>query len=116
MIRGIRGAVTVTENLAADILETTRGLLEQMVCENQVETEMIAAVHFSATPDLNAAFPAQAAREMGWLTVPLFCCVEIDVPGSLPRCIRVLMLVNTTRRQDLVKHVYLGETYRLREL
>lgn len=115
MIRGIRGAVSVERNTAEEILSATGNLLRQMVEENSVVLTDIAAVHFSATPDLNGAFPARAAREMGWNEVPLFCCVEIDVPGSLSRCIRVLMLVNTDLQQDRVRHIYLGECRSLRD-
>jgi chorismate mutase len=114
MVRGIRGAVAAEANTAESILEATRQLLEQMTVENEVVLTDIAAVHFSATPDLNAAFPARAARQLGWNHVPLFGHLEMDVPGALARCIRVLMLVNTTRAQDQVNHIYLGETRRLR--
>ena len=116
MVRGIRGAITVEHNTAEDILAAAGQLLERIVAENDVDLSAVAAVHFSATPDLNRAFPARAARMMGWLDVPLFCHVEMDVPGSLPRCIRILMLVNTDKPQDRIRHVYLGETRRLREL
>ena len=116
MVRGIRGATTVQENSAEQILEATRQLLEEMVNTNQIRLSDIAAVHFSLTPDLNSAFPALAARKMGWHKVPLFCHAEIAVPGALPRCIRVLMLVNTTKTQDEIKHIYLKESYRLRDM
>lgn len=114
MVRGIRGATDVSGNNAELILSATRLLLEQMTDENSVNIEDIAAVHFSSTPDLNSAFPAKAARLMGWDNVPLFGSAEIDVPDSLPRCIRILMLVNTDKPQDSIKHVYLGSTCRLR--
>ena len=115
MVRGIRGAVTAAVNSKEAILEATGTLLMEMIAQNQVNLTEIAAAHFSATPDLNAAFPAKAARDLGWATVPLFCCVEIDVPGSLARCIRVLLLADTRLKQEEIKHVYLGETSRLRE-
>jgi len=116
MVRGIRGAVTVDANTAEEILSATREILQQMAIENQIDTVDIAAIHFSATPDLNAAFPARAARLLGWEEVPLFGHLEMEVHGAPPRCIRVLMLVNTERNQDQMKHIYLGETRRLREL
>jgi chorismate mutase len=116
MVRGIRGAVAAEANTAEAILEATRLLLEQMTVENNVVLTDIAAVHFSATPDLNAAFPARAARQMGWDSVPLFGHLEMAVPGAVVRCIRVLMLVNTEMAQDQLTHIYLGETRRLREL
>ncbi len=114
-VRGIRGAVAAEANTAEAILSATRELLQQMISGNDVKIADIAAIHFSATPDLNAAFPARAARQLGWDTVPLFGHLEMDVPGALPRCIRVLMLVNTELPQEKIKHFYLGETRRLRE-
>ncbi len=116
VVRGIRGATVVENNDREEIVEATGELLEQMAQKNQLNTEMIAAVFFSATPDLNKAFPARAARKMGWNTVPLFCQVEIDVPESIPRCIRILILINTNLKQDQVEHVYLKGTKKLREL
>ena len=115
-VTGIRGATTAAGNIADEIHLATRELLMELVKANEIETDQIAAIFFSATPDLNSAFPAKAARDMGWLNVPLFCQVEIDVPGSVPRCIRVLILLNTELEQDQVKHVYLKETVGLREL
>jgi len=113
--RGLRGATTATDNTAEEIITATRVLLTRMVKENAIDTGDIAAVFFSATPDLNSAFPARAAREMGWVDVPLFCMVEIDVPESLQKCIRIMMLVNTTLEQDQVNHIYLKETITLRQ-
>lgn len=115
-VAGIRGATTAAGNSADEIHMATRELLMDLVVANNIETDQIAAIFFSATPDLNRAFPAKAARDMGWLTVPLFCQVEIDVPDSVPKCIRVLILANTDLEQDQVKHIYLKETERLREL
>jgi len=116
VVRGIRGAVSIEANTTDAILSATKELLMRLVTENQVETVDIAAVHFSATPDLSAAFPARAARQMGWENVPLFGHLEMDVPGAPSRCIRVLILVNTDLKQEQIKHIYLGETRRLREL
>ncbi len=113
--RGIRGATTVANNLPEEIVAATRELLERIMENNSIDTRDIAAIFFSATPDLSGAFPAKAARDMGWLDVPLFCMVEIDVPESLAKCIRIMMLVNTTWKQADIKHVYLKETIRLRE-
>lgn len=114
-VRGIRGATTAVGNNTDDICEATRELLKEMIASNQVDTENIVSVLFSATPDLNSAFPARAAREIGWTKVPLFCHVEIDVPGAPQRCIRVLILVNTSLEQDQVKHIYLKDTVKLRD-
>ena len=115
VVRGIRGAITVAENSAAEILQATRELLIKMAKANQIKPEQIAGIIFSATPDLYAAVPAAAARELGWTYVPLFDTVEIAVPGALPRCIRVLMLVNTELGQAAVKHIYLREARSLRQ-
>ena len=116
LVRGIRGATTAGSNQAAEIHKATGELLEEIVKRNRVKPEMIAAVFFSATPDLNSAFPAKAARQMGWSTVPLFCQVEIDVPEAISRCIRVLILINTDLDQNEIEHVYLKNTKKLREL
>jgi chorismate mutase len=114
MIRGVRGATTVAENTARDIGEATRALLEEMVAANGIRPEEVAAAYFTVTPDLDAAFPATAARALGWQYVPLLDACEIPVPGSLPRCVRVLVLWNTDRAQEEIVHVYQGEATRLR--
>lgn len=113
-IRGIRGAVTAESNSERAILEATRLLLTEMVRANQLEPDAVAAIFFTVTPDLNAAFPAEAAREMGWDAVALLSGVEIAVPGALARCIRILLLWNTPRTQDEVVHIYLDEAQSLR--
>lgn len=106
--RGIRGATTVLRNDGSEILEATRELLGQIVRENGIDTEDIAAAFFTVTADLNAEFPATAAREfMGWTHVPMLCGNEIDVPGRLGKCIRVMVIVNTDKAQKNLKHVYL---------
>jgi chorismate mutase len=112
--RGIRGATTVEENTAPSILAATRELLEWMVALNDLRVEDIASVIFSATPDLNAAYPARAARQMGWHDTALFCCQEIPVPDGLPRCIRVLIHWNSTKRPEEIEHVYLKRAATLR--
>ncbi|MDQ7849608.1 MAG: chorismate mutase [Armatimonadota bacterium] len=113
-VRGIRGATTAGENTAEAILSATRELLLEMVRQNGVELDEIAAVVFTCTDDLNAAFPAEASRALGWTSVPLLTAREVDVPGGLPRCIRVLILWNTPRSQEEVAHVYLREAEALR--
>ena len=105
--RGIRGATTAEENSALAILDATRQLLIRMVAANRVDSVDVASAIFTVTPDLTAAFPARAAREMGWRHVPLLDAQEVAVPGSLPRCIRVLVLCNTDRSQEEIRHVYL---------
>ena len=113
-VRGIRGASNVAENSASEIIIATKELLMEMAKANHVNLEDIASIFFTLTPDLNAAFPAAAARELGWTDVPLFCAVEVDVPGALAFCIRVLMHVNTELGQPEVKHIYLREARSLR--
>jgi len=115
MLRGIRGAITVENNNADEIKAVTRKLLEEMAKANSVKAEDIASIIFSVTRDLDAVFPAEAAREIGWKYVPLLCTYEISVPGSLAKCIRVLIQVNTDKTQKEIKHLYLAEAKKLRE-
>src|SRR5215831_1370696 len=112
--RGIRGATTVADDSSASILEGTRELLSRMISANQVAPEEAAAIFFTATPDLRATFPARAARELGWVNVPLMCSQEIPVADAPARCIRVLVLVNTSKRPDEIVHVYLRGAAALR--
>jgi len=112
--RGIRGATSVEANSAEAILAATRELLERIVAANDLRVEDLVSVIFTVTPDLDAAYPARAAREIGWVSTPLLCVQEMAVAGSLPRCIRVLVLWNTDRRPNQVQHVYLGEARALR--
>ena len=105
--RGIRGATTVEANTAEAILDATGELLAAMAEANGLAAEDIASVVFTVTADLDAAFPAQAARQLGWHQVPLLDALEIPVPGSLPRCVRVLLHWNTSRSQAEIRHVYL---------
>ena len=114
MVRGIRGATSVTENTREAILEATAELLDAVVEANDIDREHVASAFFTTTPDLNAEFPAVAARAAGWTNVPLLCGHEMNVPGSLPRCLRLLMHVNTDRSLEEIKHVYLREAVRLR--
>ena len=112
--RGIRGATSVDINAAVAIITATRELLERIVAANDLLVEDVISVIFTATPDLDAAYPARAAREMGWMNTPLLCMQEMVVVGSLPRCIRVLVLWNTDLSPDQVQHVYLGRARALR--
>lgn len=112
--QGIRGAICVDLNNEQKILEATRELLEHIVAANDLSAEDIASVIFTATSDLDAAYPARAAREMGWLNTPLLCTQEMDVMDSVSRCIRVLILWNTDRGPGQIRHVYLGEARKLR--
>ncbi len=112
--RGIRGATTVEEDSAPAILEATRQLLVRLLEANSVDVADIASAIFTVTPDLRAAFPAQAARELGWQHVALLDAQEIPVPGSLPRCIRVLAHWNTATPQQEIRHIYLDGAVSLR--
>ncbi len=113
--RGVRGAVTVEANSEKAIVDATYELLQRMIKANEIDADDIAGVMFTVTPDLNAAFPAEASRRLpGWTNVPLMCAQEVPVPGALPRCVRVLMLVNTTKTAAEVQHIYLRDAERLR--
>ena len=105
--RGVRGATFIEEDTPEAILAGTRELLAAVAEANGIATEDIASAFFTSTADLRSAFPARAARELGWTDVPLLGACEVDVPGGPPRCIRVLLHWNTSRRQDEVVHVYL---------
>lgn len=112
--RGIRGAITVERNDREEILSATRRMLALLIRRNGVEKTDIASALFSVTKDVDSEFPALAARQLGWLDVPLMCGYEIAVQGSLPLCIRVLVHWNTDVPQDQVEHIYLGGAERLR--
>jgi len=105
--RGIRGATTVERNDRDAILKGTRELLDVLVRLNGLRAEDIGYVWFTVTPDLDAEFPAFAARELGWADVPLMCGQEIPVPGALGKCIRVLLSWNTAKSQREVRHAFL---------
>ena len=112
--RGIRGATTADANTREAILAATREMLVLLIEQNRLHPDDIASAIFSTTPDLNAEFPAVAARELGWVDTALLCTHEMAVPGSLPRCIRVLIHWNTSRRADEVRHVYIRGARSLR--
>ncbi len=112
--RGIRGATTVEWNDRDEILAATTELLRLMIQENNIELADIASASFTLTDDLNAVFPAVAARQIGWIEVPLICMREIPVPNSLGKCIRALLLVNTSRSASEIQHIYLRKAVSLR--
>ena len=114
MCRGVRGATTVDANDREQILRATRQLLALMIRLNGIRREDVGSATFTVTKDLDAEFPALAARQLGWLDVPLLCSYEISVPGSLGLCIRILVQWNTDRTQEEIKHVYLRKAQRLR--
>jgi chorismate mutase len=111
--RGIRGATTVERNDREQILAATRELLEVLVRLNGLRADDVAYVWFTVTPDLDAEFPAFAAREIGWTEVPLMCGREIPVPGAISGCIRLLIAWNTAKTQREIRHAFL---HRAREL
>ncbi len=111
---GIRGATTVEANEATDILTATKELLGIMLRQNGLKVEELAGVFLTTTRDLDAVFPAQAARDLGWDLVPLLGGVEAAVKGSLERCVRVLILANTDKTQREIRHVYLRGAASLR--
>ena len=114
-VRGLRGATTANANTEEDIFEATRELLEEMVRANDLDTDDIASAYFSTTRDLDAAFPPTAARvQMGWTDVAMMCGNEMDVAGGQPRCIRVMILINTDKRAKELNHVYLRDAANLR--
>ena len=112
--RGVRGATTVQEDDREQILNATRQLLALMIRRNEIESPDVASAIFTVTPDLNAEFPALAARQLGWLDVPLLCAHELAVPHSLPMCIRILLHWNTETPQSEIQHIYLHDAKKLR--
>ncbi len=112
--RGVRGATTADANTSEAILKATRELLALMIRRNGIAAADVASAVFSTTPDLDAEFPALAARQLGWLDVALMCVHELDVPGSLRRCVRVLLHWNTDKPAGELVHVYIKEAAGLR--
>ena len=112
--RGIRGATTVEYNEREEILAATRELLELIIRQNELHSEDVASAIFTVTEDLDAEFPALAARQLGWTEVALMCAREIPVPNSLGKCIRVLLHVNTMRSSAEIQHVYIRGAVNLR--
>jgi chorismate mutase len=113
--RGLRGAITIGSDSREDILTSTTELLEEILRLNpSLKTEDIASALFTVTDDIASAYPALAARQMGWELVPMTCAREIPVVGSLPLCIRVLIHWNTDLPQSAVKHIYLRDAVKLR--
>lgn len=114
--RGIRGAITLKENTKEEIKSATVELLSKMLEENKINTEDISFAIFTLTSDLNADFPAKYAREyLNFELVPMMCYHELDVPNSLDMCLRILLNVNTTKKQNEIKHIYLKDAKKLRQ-
>ena len=112
--RGVRGATTISANEREEILSASRQLLALLIRRNGIDPKDVGSAIFTTTPDIDAEFPALAARQLGWLDVPLLCGHEMTVPGGLPLCIRVLIHWNTDKRQDEIEHVYVRDARRLR--
>ncbi|TWT79939.1 Chorismate mutase AroH [Planctomycetes bacterium CA13] len=112
--RGVRGATTVENDDREQILKATRQLLALLIRQNRIDSADIASAQFTVTEDLKAEFPALAARQLGWIEVPMICGYEISVGGSLKKCIRVMLLWNTDQPQSEIHHVYLHKAKQLR--
>ncbi|MFI7704744.1 chorismate mutase [Nonomuraea sp. NPDC049480] len=115
MVRAIRGAIQVGANDRDSIIEGTTELVSAIMERNELTTDDVISVLFTATPDLTAEFPALAARKLGFHEVPLICCTEIDVPGALPRVVRLMAHVETDRSRAEIQHVYLRGAVALRQ-
>ncbi len=114
MFRGVRGATVAKSNTREAIMEATEELIRKLIDVNGIEEDQVASVIFTSTSDLNAAFPAAAARHIGWTRVALLGAQEIDTPEGMQRCIRVLIHWNTDRTLDEIQHVYMHGTEKMR--
>lgn len=112
--RGVRGATTIEENTSAAILKGTRELLALLIRYNDMKPEDIASAIFTTTPDLNAEYPALAARQLNWMDVALICGHEMNVPDALSKCIRILIHWNTDKTSDEIQHVFIKGASKLR--
>ena len=113
-VRAVRGAVQISGNDRDEILAGTTELVTEVMSRNELSTEDVISVLFTATPDLTAEFPALAARKLGFQEVPLLCASELDVPGAMPRVVRLMMHVETTKPRSALQHVYLRGAAALR--
>ncbi len=114
-MRGLRGATTCARDTPEEIQESTRELLRTMMDRNDMAHDDVISVIFTTTPDLTSAFPATVARGIGFGDIPLLCASEINVPGAMPLCIRILMHIYTTKPRHELRHVYLGNAQSLRD-
>ena len=106
--QGIRGATTVAQNTRESIISFTKELLQNMIDSNRIEPANVAGVIFTTTKDLTAEFPAAAARQMGWNDVAMICSHEMDVPDSLPMCLRIMIFLNTEKSSKEIVHIYIN--------
>ncbi len=114
MVRAFRGAITVNNNDAEEILSATGELYDKIVTANDLNKEDFVSIFFSLTPDLDKVFPARAVREKGVTNVPLMCMAEIPVEGALEKCVRILILSNSDKSNDEIKHIYMRDAVKLR--
>ncbi|MGH2707474.1 MAG: chorismate mutase [Actinomycetota bacterium] len=113
-LRAVRGATSVPRDRPDDIISATVMLLEEMMARNGVTKDQLVSILFTSTADLRSEFPAAAARRIGISDIPLLCAAEIDVPGAIGRCVRILMHLYTDLDYATLRHVYLGEARQLR--
>ncbi len=113
-LRGLRGATTADANTKSAIVSATSELLAELVSRNDLDLDDVAAAFFTTTRDLNAEFPAVAARLLGWTQIALMCGHEMAVPDGQPMCIRVMVLLNTDKKPDQLDNVYLRQAANLR--
>ena len=113
-VRALRGAITADEDTRDDIISSTTELLEEMLDRNDVGTDDVVFIIFTSTSDLTTEFPAAAARKIGLSHIPVICARELDIEGSLPRTVRVMMLINTDKARETLRHVYLKDARQLR--
>jgi chorismate mutase len=113
-VRAVRGATQVENNDRDEILDATAELVAEVLARNDLRSDDVISILFTATPDLTAEFPAYAARKMGLTDVPLLCATEIAVPGAMPRVLRLMAHVDTQRSRDEIRHVYLRGAVALR--
>lgn len=114
VVRAVRGAIQVDRDDPADILAGTRELVSEVLARNDLAEPDLISIVFTLTPDLTSCFPAAAARELGLADVPLLCATEVDVPGAMPRVVRLLAHVESDRPRSAVRHIYLRGATRLR--
>jgi chorismate mutase len=115
MVRGLRGATTVDADTVGQVTDRSQELMRELMTRNDLDEDDIVSALFTTTADVTSIFPATAIREIGFGAVPLLCASEISVPGSMPRCIRVLLHVYTARSRDDMHHVYLHGAQGLRD-
>ena len=115
MVRGLRGATTVDTDSPDQVTERSQELIVALMERNELAEDDIVSMLFTATADVTSIFPATAIRAIGFGAVPLLCAAEIAVPGAMPRCIRVLLHIHTTKSKDEIHHVYLHGAQGLRD-